>query len=177
MTLLLVRTGCARIAVLLFLITTLTGNILKIKNPCVSQNNDLLYELGPSAFPINSRSDIWCWESYVGQEFYKLIVIDFILQFAFLLYEFTFKLLGAKFRYDFFQLSFDLDTKYLDLLFVQTIFWLAIYFSPFLGVFGPIFYFIKFYTNLLSLTRLTSFTKVTSQPTKTNRSLFIKKTN
>ncbi len=80
------------------------------------------------------------------------LVIDFILQVAFLLYELVLKLLATRFKYEFVQLPFDLDTKYPDLLFVQTVFWLAIYFSPFLGV---------FYTNLLSPTRLTSFTKVT----------------
>jgi len=103
LTLLLLRTGTARIAVLLFLVITLTGNVLKIDNTCASQKNVLLQELNPSEFKINLRSEILCWESYVGQEFYKLVVTDFILQFGFLLYELTFKLLARRFKYDFFQ--------------------------------------------------------------------------
>ncbi len=70
-------------------------------------------------------------------------------------------------------MAFDLDTKYLDLLFIQAVFWLAIYFSPFLGVFGPVFYLIKFYTNLLSLTRLTSFSKAAKIDAKLNSAFFL----
>jgi len=40
------------------------------------------------------------------------LVIDFILQVAFLLYELVLKLLATRFKYEFVQLPFDLDTKY-----------------------------------------------------------------
>lgn len=47
--------------------------------------------------------------------------------------------------------EFDLEGKFLDLLNSQNIFWLGTYFSPFLGVFAPIYYFFKFYLNKVSL--------------------------
>lgn len=155
----------------------MTSNILKIENKCASQKNVILQEFNPTDLAINQKNNIWvcaknnlkpsfffffystkifrfqkkCWESYVGQEFYKLVVIDFVLQFVFLLYELISKLLNKYFQIEFFNLPFDLEAKFLDLLFIQTVFWLSLYFSPFIGVFGPVFYFVKFYTNLVDL--------------------------
>ena len=142
----------ARILVLLFLIATISFNILQVKNICARQSNDILQEFNPtdSASFFNIREEIWCWETYVGSEFYKLVLIDFVLQFPFLLYELCAKLLYKYYEIKFFNFAFDMETKFLDLLYIQTVFWLSIYFSPFLGVFAPFFYIVKFYSNLVS---------------------------
>jgi hypothetical protein len=41
--------------------------------------------------------------------------------------------------------EFDLEGKFLDILNAQNIFWLGIYFSPFLGIFSPIYFLVLFY--------------------------------
>jgi hypothetical protein len=109
----------------------------------------------------------------VGQDLYKLVVIDFVLQFAFQLYELVAYLLYNKYKIEFFNLSFDLTNRFLNLLYIQTVFWLSIYFSPFLGVFGFIFYSIRFYTDLLSLKKLTNFSKANEIDEKLNSSFVL----
>lgn len=198
LTWLLVRTGVARISVLLFLIVTVSSNILQNNDLCAKQSNDILQEFNPTdEFFNKKRENIYviyilrkkrrfylfhhsydliffkCWENYVGSEFYKLVVIDFVLQIPFLLYELTAYLLYKRFKIEFFNFSFDLTNRFLNLLYIQTVFWLAIYFSPFIGVFGFIFYFVKFYTDLVSLKKLTSFSKANEIDEKLNSSFVL----
>lgn len=87
-----------------------------------------------------------CWENYVGKELYKLIVVDFVLQFVFLVTESVQTAISYVTKPSF-KPVFSLETKFLDLLYVQSIFWLSIYFSPFLCIFAPFYYLIKFYLN------------------------------
>ncbi len=52
------------------------------------------------------------------------------------------------------------------MLYVQTIFWLALFFSPFLSVFAPVYYFLDFYLRLVRVLGSWSSCK----PTNTLRS-------
>lgn len=57
LTWLLVRTGVARISVLLFLIVTVSSNILQNNDPCARQSNDILQEFKPTDFAFNKKQE------------------------------------------------------------------------------------------------------------------------
>lgn len=66
-------------------------------------------------------------------------------------YESLRKLSSKIFKKESLIVQFDLEAKFLELLNAQNIFWLGIYFSPFLGLFAPVYYFFKFYVNKVSI--------------------------
>lgn len=93
-----------------------------------------------------------CWETYVGQQFYRLIVVDCIAQIAMLFFNILVYMLIKAFgisENNFLSPKFDLESKFFELLNAQNIFWIGIYFSPFLGLFAPIFYSLKLFINLV----------------------------
>ena len=47
--------------------------------------------------------------------------------------------------------EFNLEETFLDVLNIQTVFWLSVYFSPFLGMFAFVYYLIKFYLTMITL--------------------------
>lgn len=101
--------------------------------------------LGPEVGP---RYD--CWETYVGQQFYKLIVTDFAVQFlmtflvnfprAFLARHSNSRCLRVVGTQDFY-----LPKHVLDIVYIQTIIWMGAFFCPFLPIIGAVFYFLLFY--------------------------------
>ncbi|CAK1595149.1 unnamed protein product [Parnassius mnemosyne] len=91
-----------------------------------------------------------CWETFVGQQFYKLILTDFAVQFImtfFLNFPRAFlgrhsnsrclKTIGTQ--------NFYLPKHVLDIVYIQTIIWMGAFFCPFLPIIGTIFYFFLFY--------------------------------
>uniref|UniRef100_A0A673KK82 Transmembrane channel-like protein n=1 Tax=Sinocyclocheilus rhinocerous TaxID=307959 RepID=A0A673KK82_9TELE len=88
---------------------------------------------------------VGCWESFVGQSVYRLLIIDFI-----------FCLLGIFFG-EFLRLlnlgvpEFDIARNVLDLIYAQTLAWIGIYFSPLLPVMQVLKLFIIFYLKKISL--------------------------
>ncbi|VVC95692.1 unnamed protein product [Leptidea sinapis] len=101
-----------------------------------------------AVFTDESRLD--CWETYVGQQLYKLILTDFALQF-FMTFIINFprslvarhsnstclKVIGTQ--------GFYLPKHVLDIVYVQTIIWMGAFFCPFLPIIGTIFTFLIFY--------------------------------
>ncbi|XP_046583482.1 transmembrane channel-like protein 7 [Haliotis rubra] len=79
---------------------------------------------------------IKCWETYVGQQFYKLALLDFVtVVLLTFLVEFPRKLVFRKlFRFKLIQLigeqEFDLPKNVLDIVYSQTLCWLGMFFSP-----------------------------------------------
>lgn len=168
-TILLFRTGFARIGSILFLLITMSQRIINNPNICEKQ----IVEFNTTLFAIDTNS-IWCWESYAGSELYKLTIIDFLLVLAWPFVELIGKSLSkCSSKLSFLHQPFDLESKFLDLLTVQMIFWLAIYFSPFLSAFAPIFYFVHFYIDLLSLKYLTRLDEKNQINSKLNTPFFI----
>jgi transmembrane channel-like protein len=138
MTVLLMRNGLTRIASLLFLITVVFLNVNRNTNPCASQENDIDID-----FDITEQPNyIWCWETYVGQELYKLIFIHLTLLLPFYLVDYILN--------RFFPSIYDIEVYFLELLHVQTVYWLILYFSPLLSLTSPLIFFINFYTNKVS---------------------------
>lgn len=99
---------------------------------------------------IEIDSKLVCWETYVGQQFYKLILTDFAVQFfttffinlprAFVARHSNsrcFKIIGEQ--------DFYLPKHVLDIVYTQTIIWMGAFFCPFLPIMGTIFYFLIFY--------------------------------
>ncbi|KAJ0170446.1 hypothetical protein K1T71_013817 [Dendrolimus kikuchii] len=91
-----------------------------------------------------------CWETYVGQQLYKLLLTDFAVQFlmtffvnlprAFIARHTSnkcLKLVGEQ--------EFYLPKHVLDIVYIQTIIWMGSFFCPFLPIIGTIFYFLVFY--------------------------------
>ncbi|XP_028842851.1 transmembrane channel-like protein 5 [Denticeps clupeoides] len=93
-----------------------------------------------------------CWESFVGQDVYRLIVMDFLLSalgFSFvrclmnLIISRCGKSLGAP--------EFDIARNVLDLIYGQTLAWIGMYFSPLLPAIQIIKLFITFYMKKVTI--------------------------
>ncbi|KAG7209678.1 hypothetical protein KM043_011324 [Ampulex compressa] len=82
---------------------------------------------------INSKSD--CWQTQLGEEIYRLILLDFIVTTMtvcvaettrFALYNLVWRRIGKS--------EFDIARSTLNLIYNQTLFWLGYYFSPLMSV-------------------------------------------
>ncbi|XP_046366609.2 transmembrane channel-like protein 7 isoform X3 [Haliotis rufescens] len=85
----------------------------------------------------DTSTSIKCWETYVGQQFYKLALLDFVtVVLLTFLVEFPRRLVVHKFsnRFKLIQLigeqEFDLPKNVLDIVYSQTLCWLGMFFSP-----------------------------------------------
>ncbi|KAL8593138.1 hypothetical protein ACOMHN_009793 [Nucella lapillus] len=103
-------------------------------------------------------SSVLCWETYVGQQFYKLAVVDFAALMALTFFvEFPRKFIYDHFKdksllvQNFGQQEFDLPKNVLDIVYSQTLGWLGTYFAPMLPMMTFIKIFIVFYIKKLTL--------------------------
>ncbi|XP_073965728.1 transmembrane channel-like protein 7 [Choristoneura fumiferana] len=132
----LLRTVLLRLSSLGVLLSQIYQRVTDDSQICASSNED--------------PSRLECWETYVGQQLYKLILTDFALQFfttffinlprAFIARHTVsrcFKIIGEQ--------DFYLPKHVLDIVYTQTIIWMGTFFCPFLPLIGTIFYFIIFY--------------------------------
>ncbi|CAH2098911.1 unnamed protein product [Euphydryas editha] len=91
-----------------------------------------------------------CWETYVGQQLYKLVLTDFALQIVMTFFinlprafvarhsnSRCLKIIGTQ--------DFYLPKHVLDIVYIQTIIWMGAFFCPFLPIIGTIFCFLVFY--------------------------------
>ncbi|XP_041986162.1 transmembrane channel-like protein 7 [Aricia agestis] len=91
-----------------------------------------------------------CWETYVGQQLYKLILTDFAIQFIMTFFinlprafiarharSRCLRIIGSQ--------EFYLPKHVLDIVYIQSIIWMGSFFCPFLPIIGTIFCFLIFY--------------------------------
>ncbi|XP_051995157.1 transmembrane channel-like protein 5 [Xyrauchen texanus] len=96
--------------------------------------------------------NIPCWESFVGQSVYRLLIIDFIFCLLGTFFgEFLRNVIGTTCVLRLGVPEFDIARNVLDLIYAQTLSWIGIYFSPLLPVMQVIKLFIIFYLKKISL--------------------------
>lgn len=91
-----------------------------------------------------------CWETFVGQQFLKLYITDFVGQvFMTFFINFPRSFIGKRSENKFLefigQQEFDLSKHVLDVVYMQTICWLGAFFAPVLPLFAVIGSFLLFY--------------------------------
>ncbi|XP_053327648.1 transmembrane channel-like protein 5 isoform X2 [Spea bombifrons] len=93
-----------------------------------------------------------CWESYVGQDIYRLVVIDFIFALIGSFFgEFVRRIIGTRCCKKLGTPEFDIARNVLDLIYAQTLAWIGIFFSPLLPIIQILKLFIIFYVKRVSL--------------------------
>ncbi|KAK9977574.1 hypothetical protein ABG768_019381 [Culter alburnus] len=98
----------------------------------------------------NSTSS--CWESFVGQSVYRLLIIDFIFCLLGIFFgEFLRNVIGTMWIQSLGVPEFDIARNVLDLIYAQTLAWIGIYYSPLLPVMQVLKLFIIFYLKKVSL--------------------------
>uniref|UniRef100_H2YN25 TMC domain-containing protein n=1 Tax=Ciona savignyi TaxID=51511 RepID=H2YN25_CIOSA len=97
-----------------------------------------------------------CWETYLGQEMYKLTILDFFIVIAVTLFvEFPRKLLvehcSCGITNWLGQQEFSIPENVLDIVYAQTIGWIGAFYAPLLPIMVVVKFFIFFYLKKLSL--------------------------
>ncbi|XP_013380167.1 transmembrane channel-like protein 7 isoform X2 [Lingula anatina] len=98
-----------------------------------------------------------CWETYVGQQIYKLVILDFLVVAGVTIFaEFPRKLLVTRFHKNKLmklvgQQEFDIPKNVLDVVYTQTLCWLGAFFSPLIPAITVLKCFILFYLKKWSL--------------------------
>lgn len=91
-----------------------------------------------------------CWETFVGQQFYKLLVVDFVTH---LLVTFFVNFpraliarhINTKFTRFIGEQEFELSKHVLDIVYSQTLCWLGTFYSPFVPAISVVLHFFMFY--------------------------------
>ncbi|XP_054848655.1 transmembrane channel-like protein 5 isoform X2 [Eublepharis macularius] len=101
---------------------------------------------------IVAASKAQCWETLVGQDIYKLIVVEFICCLLGSFFgEFVRRIIGTKCCQQLGVPEFDIARNVLDLIYAQTLAWIGIFFSPLIPAIQIISFFIIFYVKKVSL--------------------------
>ncbi|KAL1518194.1 hypothetical protein ABEB36_001855 [Hypothenemus hampei] len=91
-----------------------------------------------------------CWETFVGQQIYKLLLTDFAIQLMLtFLVNFLRALLARHVHNRFVKFigeqNFDLSRHALDVVYTQTLCWVGIFFAPLISLMAVVMFFILFY--------------------------------
>ncbi|XP_023560447.1 transmembrane channel-like protein 5 isoform X3 [Octodon degus] len=101
---------------------------------------------------IVALSDEECWETFIGQEIYRLLLMDFVFSLAdSFLGEFLRRIIGTRFIKSLGLQEFDIARNVLELIYAQTLVWIGIFFCPLLPLIQMIALFIMFYVKNISL--------------------------
>ncbi|XP_039111804.1 transmembrane channel-like protein 5 isoform X2 [Hyaena hyaena] len=93
-----------------------------------------------------------CWETLIGQEIYRLLLMDFVFSLAdSFLGEFLRRLIGMQFPTSLGLQEFDIARNVLELIYAQTLVWIGTFFCPLLPFIQMITLFIMFYVKNISL--------------------------
>lgn len=97
-----------------------------------------------------------CWETFVGQQFFKLFIMDFVIN-IFVTFFINFprsilakQCLNSKFAKLIGEQEFELSREVLDIVYLQTLCWLGSFYSPFLSAISAVILFIMFYIKKFS---------------------------
>lgn len=96
-----------------------------------------------------------CWETYVGQQLYKLLLIDFFTHFFMTFFvnlprAFMARHFDNKFTKFIGEQQFDLPVHVLDVVYSQTLCWLGSFFAPMLPAIATVTCFLMFYIKKFS---------------------------
>ncbi|XP_009323054.1 PREDICTED: transmembrane channel-like protein 5 [Pygoscelis adeliae] len=101
---------------------------------------------------IVAASESQCWETLVGQDIYRLVLVDFIFCLLGSLFgEFLRRIIGTTVCVSLGLPEFDIGRNVLDLIYAQTLTWIGILFSPLLPGIQMISFSIVFYVKKVSL--------------------------
>ncbi|XP_036923541.1 transmembrane channel-like protein 5 [Sturnira hondurensis] len=93
-----------------------------------------------------------CWETLIGQEIYRLLLMDFVFSLAdSFLGEFLRRIVGMQFITSLSLQEFDIARNVLELIYAQTLVWIGTFFCPLLPFIQMITLFIMFYVKNISL--------------------------
>ncbi|NXJ77072.1 TMC5 protein, partial [Trogon melanurus] len=99
-----------------------------------------------------AASDSECWETLVGQDVYRFVLVGFIFSLLGSLFgEFLRRIIGSRVCVSLGLPEFDIGRNVLDLIYAQTLTWIGILFSPLLPAIQMISFSIMFYVKKVSL--------------------------
>ncbi|NXC51799.1 TMC5 protein, partial [Aleadryas rufinucha] len=103
---------------------------------------------------IVATSESQCWETLVGQDIYRLVLVDFIFCLLGSFFgEFLRRIIGTTVFVSLGLPEFDIGRNVLDLIYAQTLTWIGILFSPLLPGIQMIAFLIVFFVKKVSLMR------------------------
>ncbi|NXE35880.1 TMC5 protein, partial [Ptilorrhoa leucosticta] len=103
---------------------------------------------------IVATSESQCWETLIGQDIYRLVLVDFIFCLLGSFFgEFLRRIIGTTIFVSLGLPEFDIGRNVLDLIYAQTLTWIGILFSPLLPAIQMIAFFIVFFVKKVSLMR------------------------
>ncbi|NXI22485.1 TMC5 protein, partial [Sterrhoptilus dennistouni] len=101
-----------------------------------------------------ATSESQCWSTLVGQDIYRLVLVDFIFCLLGSFFgEFLRRIIGTTVCIRLGPPEFDIGRNVLDLIYAQTLTWIGILFSPLLPGIQTIAFFIVFFVKKVSLMR------------------------
>ncbi|XP_068885678.1 transmembrane channel-like protein 5 isoform X1 [Aphelocoma coerulescens] len=103
---------------------------------------------------IVATSESQCWETLVGQDIYRLVLVDFIFCLLGSFFgEFLRRIIGTTVCVSLGLPEFDIGRNVLDLIYAQTLTWIGILFSPLLPGIQMVAFLIVFFVKKVSLMR------------------------
>lgn len=94
-----------------------------------------------------------CWQTHLGEEIYRLIILDFIASLFGAFLHFTRSVLYKRYSTKVGKLEFDIARSTLNLIYNQILFWMGFYFSPLISVMIMIKLIFTFYMKRYELKR------------------------
>ncbi|KAL7021087.1 hypothetical protein ACKWTF_011746 [Chironomus riparius] len=90
-----------------------------------------------------------CWETFIGQQFFKLFIVDFVTHiFVTFFINFPRALIARNMNNafsKFIEIDFELSKHVLDVVYSQTLCWLGTFYAPFLPAIAAVLIFFMFY--------------------------------
>lgn len=122
-----------------------------------------------------SRGSIKCWETYVGQQIYKLVLLDLVVETGIIIFiQLPRRLLYNKFGQTVAVIKkigpqeFDLPQSVIDIIYSQTLCWLGMFFSPLIPLMTFLKCFIFFYLRKWTLLKNCAQTEQTYRTSRSH---------